>query len=143
MSRIGTLAAGMAVAGTLLAQAAGGQDLTALAWRDHTPEQLRESAAEQRSKPMAALFYNRAYQLDLEHDFAFLDAMESRGDRTGTHDLTAHRTLVVMVELLAQQTIADPERRAELLNRFYNTELDAAELRFKGYDRVADSLVFD
>lgn len=114
-----------------------------LVWRQQTPQRLRRIASRSDSVPVAALYFNRAYQLELERDYSFLGGMEIRGDVSGTNDLVAHRLLVVLTELLAEQTIADPEQRARVLNRFYDTALEAAELRFRGYDTAADLLGFE
>lgn len=101
-------------------------------------QQLRQIASSCQRKPIADLFYYRAYLVDLMHDaeyFSHLISDEAVGN-------TAHgfRMYMAMVEDIAAARIMDDLERARFLNTVYENHSEMADLRIRGFDRRAENL---
>ena len=97
---------------------------------------LRDIAATCKNPAVARLYYNRAHHYDLHQRSAFLSRLISvYAGRT-----SSYRMYMALVESLAPVWFPDVWQRVDFLNREYERVAEVAELRLKGFDRLADVL---
>lgn len=106
-------------------------------------ERLRTIAEKCPLTPVANLYYNRAYHIDLINHHADKSKLESIVlDRSERFErvLESYRVYIALVETFAIRTNAEVAVLIEALNQGYEEAIELAELRFQGYDRRADWL---
>lgn len=101
---------------------------------------LRQLAAACGDGPVSRLFNNRAYTSDIEHDYqTYLQLIPYQ--RAGSRDQVdyyAYRMFLGLAEAFAPKAAETSAARVEWLNQAYEQANELAELRMKGYDRLAD-----
>lgn len=106
------------------------------------PTELRRIAAACDDPQVSRLFYNRAYAGELLADYrTYLGLIPYRSsDSQDQVDFTAYRMFLGLAEAFNEQVDGDQASRLAWLNTAYEQANELAELRMKGYDRVADRL---
>lgn len=106
-------------------------------------ERLRKIAEKCPLTPVANLYYNRAYHIDLINHHAGKSRLQNIVlDRSERFErvLEAYRVYIALVETFATHTNTEVTVLIEALNQGYEDAIELAELRFLGYDRRADWL---
>jgi hypothetical protein len=105
---------------------------------------LRDLAARCESGDAAALFYNRAYHLDLLERYRSLIRLTPASGQEDFKDYHAYRIFIGLTEALADQRRRESGRQPTAwLNSVYDRATEIAELRLRGYDLQADRLERD
>ncbi|MEJ2455676.1 MAG: hypothetical protein P8103_16180 [Candidatus Thiodiazotropha sp.] len=110
---------------------------------DHyTPEALLSIAATCRVPEVAELFFNRAHHLRmLEKYERFERSLLHFGDRDHRAYIEAYRIHIGLAEAFATERLQRQDKQAlRQLNRIYDESAEIAEMRFRGYDLIADRL---
>ena len=92
---------------------------------------------------VAELYFNRAqHQRLLSKYFRFENSLLHLGDRDNQAYVEAYRIYIALAEAFSIQGLTTEKRHQTLarLNRIYEQSGEIAELRFKGYDLIADRL---
>lgn len=102
--------------------------------------ELRAIAVSCRPGPMAELYYYRAYYLDLITEAAAMSSLVVRLNPEYRHRFESHRLYMALIEVLAPVWFEQADERVAFLNAEYARAMEVAELRLRGYDRLADRL---
>jgi hypothetical protein len=110
------------------------------AYQDYGVEALFTIANSCKVDRVADLFYNRAYHLrQVEKYFQFESSLNSQGSRDSTAYIHAYRIHIGLAEaLLSKKLTPDSIQALDRLNRIYERSGEIAELRFRGYDLLAN-----
>ena len=112
--------------------------------KDHayTADRLMEIAHSCRLPEVAELYYNRAqYQRQLEKFTRFERALYHYSDRDNMAYIESYRIFIGMAEAFAEDRLASLDVAAlRQLNRAYERSGEIAEMRFRGYDLIANRL---
>lgn len=107
-----------------------------------TPERLREIAASCSTEPTAALFYNRAYHIELLQRYRTamqLQALQNRQEDAKNYH--AYRIFIGLSEAFADLSpLPEIGDSVAWLNSVYDRAGEIAEMRVRGYDLQADRL---
>ncbi len=108
----------------------------------HTAEALLAIAATCRVPEVAELFFNRAHHLRmLEKYERFERSLLHFGDRDHRAYIESYRIHIGLAEAFASERLQRQDRSAlRHLNRIYDESAEIAEMRFRGYDLIADRL---
>jgi hypothetical protein len=108
----------------------------------YTAEALLSIAATCRVPEVAELFFNRAHHLRmLEKYERFERSLLHFGDRDHRAYIEAYRIHIGLAEAFASERLQRQDRVAlRHLNRIYDESAEIAEMRFRGYDLIADRL---
>ena len=109
-------------------------------YQSHTPEELRFIAASCNSKPVANLYYNRAYHTDPVSEARIYARLIAYTDNSSNIRLEANRIYMALLEQMAPIWYQDSSTRVAFLNKEYDRHVEIATLRLQGYDRIADRL---
>ncbi|MEN8176395.1 MAG: hypothetical protein ABFS23_11570 [Pseudomonadota bacterium] len=102
--------------------------------------ELRQIAESCEQREVALLYYNRAYHKELLQDLNTLSGMQTvQRSNAGWHP-DIHRNYIALVELFTPIYAKDSLAGARILNAAYGHALEIAELRLRGYDRIAAKL---
>jgi hypothetical protein len=109
-------------------------------YAQHAAEVLRAIAASCATPEIARLFNNRARHRELLSELRIMAGVERAGPDDGTARLEAYRIFIALAEALAWRGPPQPADEATIrhLNAAYERATEVAELRLRGYDRVAD-----
>ncbi|MCP5353341.1 MAG: hypothetical protein H6926_09185 [Chromatiales bacterium] len=104
------------------------------------PSGLRLLAESCPAGRVSQLYYNRAYAAELQQDYqTYLHLIPYRSaDSRDDVNFSAYRMFLGLAEAFAPQAAVSPQGRVDWLNQAYEQANELAELRMKGYDRVAD-----
>ncbi|MCB1735132.1 MAG: hypothetical protein H6981_02585 [Gammaproteobacteria bacterium] len=108
-----------------------------------SPIALRAIATSCENPDIERLFYNRAYASDLQADYhTYLKLIPYRRiDSQDQVNFNAYRMFLGLAEAFSTQVNGTEGDRIAWLNRAYEQANELAELRMKGYDRIADRRV--
>lgn len=106
----------------------------------HSSKELRGIAESCQAKPIANLYYNRAYHVDLVAEGRGLAGLITYSPANGRAHFDAYRLYMAMLEELAPAWYPDPAERIAFLNSEYDRRGEIARLRLRGYDHLADRL---
>ena len=106
----------------------------------HASEELRTIAASCKSKPIANLYYNRAYHAELVAEATSLAGLITYSDNSSRVRFMAYRLYMALLEQMAPIWYPDSAARVAFLNHEYDRRVEIAGLRLRGYDQVADHL---
>ena len=106
----------------------------------HASTELRAIAESCQSKPIASLYYNRAYHAELVAESRSLAGLISYSRTNSSADFEVYRLYMAMVEQLAPIWYPDSDERMVFLNTEYDRRGEIARLRLRGYDHLADRL---
>jgi hypothetical protein len=112
------------------------------AYQDYDVEALLSIAQSCEVGEVAALFYNRANHIrQVKRYLQFESLLNKRGSRDSTAYIHAYRIHIGLAEaLLSKALTPDATRTLDRLNRIYEHSSEIAELRFRGYDLLANRL---
>ena len=110
--------------------------------RAYTIDRLMEIAHSCRVPEVAELFYNRAqYRRQLEKFTRFERALVHYGDRDNMAYIESYRIFIGMAEAFAEDRLSSLDEAAlRQLNLAYERSGEIAEMRFRGYDLIANRL---
>ncbi len=106
-------------------------------------DQIRAIAASCREPLVSELYLNRAHHLSLLHKYsAFERSLVHYGNRDDRSYIDAYRIYIGLAEAFFVPALSqdDPSSALSRLNRIYDQSEEIAELRFRGYDLLADQL---
>ncbi|ODB87636.1 hypothetical protein A3195_00425 [Candidatus Thiodiazotropha endoloripes] len=109
----------------------------------YTSAELHLIAASCSSPLVADLYFNRALHIDLLNKYRdFEQALLQFGKADDDSYIEYYRMHIALVEAFSSRDLLNEKRDQTLskLNRIYEQSHEIAELRFKGYDLVADRL---
>lgn len=114
----------------------------------HTAKELRAIAASCEQQDIAKLYYNRAYHSDLVEEARIKDNILTfsisdnsvLSSRQSSHDLEAYRLYIRFIEELAPIWFPKAEDRIAFLNAEYDYQGELAQLRLRGYEKIADNI---
>lgn len=110
--------------------------------RFNSVDDLMAIAATCRVPEVAELYYNRAqYQRLLDKFIRFERSLIHFGDGEYMSYIESYRIIIGLAEAFADSRLS-PDEKAVLnhLNRVYEQSSEIAEMRFRGYDLIADRL---
>ena len=106
-----------------------------------TPDWLREIAASCSTEPTAALFYNRAYHIELLERYRSVMHLQTFHNKEDVKNYHAYRIFIGLSEAFADTSpLPGAGDTVGWLNSIYNRAGEIAELRLRGYDLQADRL---
>ena len=111
--------------------------------RSYTRDELVMIARSCTIPEVADLYFNRAqHQRLLSKYIRFENSLLHFGDRDNQAYVQAYRIYIALAEAFSIQGLTTDMRHQALarLNRIYEQSGEIAELRFKGYDLIADRL---
>lgn len=111
-------------------------------YQDYGVETLLTIAQSCEVGAVADLFYNRANHIrQVEKYFQFEAKLNKPGNRDNTAYIEAYRIHIALAEaLLSKALTPDAPLTLNRLNRIYERSGEIAELRFRGYDLLANRL---
>jgi hypothetical protein len=112
------------------------------AYADYSASTLRLIAQSCKVSEVADLFYNRASHLrQLEKYVLFEQRLNNLGDRESIAYIDSYRIHIGLAEALLNKTLSpDATLTLSRLNQIYERSGEIAELRFRGYDLLANRL---
>ena len=110
--------------------------------RQYDPDQLRAIAASCRVPEVTELYLNRAHHLLLLDKYErFERSLIHYGDREHRAYIEAYRIHIGLAEAFANERLRQQDGLVlRRLNRIYDQTGEIAEMRFRGYDLIADRL---
>ncbi len=108
----------------------------------YSQKDLLDIAKSCRDPAVSALYYNRAYHLRMLEKYRFFERSLShyRGD-AGQAYIDAYRIHIGLAEaFLAKQLTTNKIEAVRRLNEIYDQSSEIAEMRFKGYDLLANRM---
>lgn len=110
-----------------------------VAYLERPSSEIRELAQSCTDKPLADLYYKRAYHLE------FLERSTNREEMVIVYGsqrswLSSYRMYIALIEALSEHWFSNPQARIEFLRDEYERRGEIAELRLRGMDRLADRL---
>lgn len=110
-------------------------------YEDYDVETLLSIAQSCKVTAVADLFYNRANHIRQVNKYLQFEHELSNGDNVNIAYIDAYRIHIGLAEaLLSKALTADSIETLNRLNRIYERSGEIAELRFKGYDLLANRL---
>jgi hypothetical protein len=111
-------------------------------YQDYGVEALLSIASSCKVDRVADLFYNRANHIrQVKKYIQFESILDKRGSRDNMAYIHAYRIHIGLAEaLLSKMLTPDATLTLDRLNRIYERSGEIAELRFRGYDLLANRL---
>ena len=108
----------------------------------YTTDELLAIGRSCRDAEVAELFYNRAHHRQLLEKYQrFERSLIHYGDREHRAYIESYRIHIGLAEAFSQSAQAlDSKLTLQRLNRIYEESGEIAEMRFRGYDLIADRL---
>ncbi|MES9970235.1 MAG: hypothetical protein ABW092_09390 [Candidatus Thiodiazotropha sp.] len=112
------------------------------AYAGYSADALRAIARSCKVAEVADLFYHRASHIhQLEKYLLFEHTLNKLGDSGNIAYIDSYRIHIGMAEaLLSKELAPDATQTLNRLNRIYERSGEIAELRFRGYDLIANRL---
>ena len=110
-------------------------------YQNHSIDEIRSIAASCKWPPMANLYHNRAYNIELQNKAQAISGLiQYDPSYNQNNHYLSYKLYIQMVEQFSSIWYPDPEQRVNFLLSEYDRINEITELRIKGLDFHADRL---